>query len=76
MDDGEAAGGAGERDVERAQALGLLRDDADRFDDHDGVELKALHETDGHEVHLGIDAGTLGLAEVDTRRPQRVTDGH
>ena len=44
VDEGEALGGAGERDVERPGALHLLLEDRRGLDHDGGVELEALDQ--------------------------------
>ena len=49
MDDRQALRAAGERDVERAQALLLAGDDGGRLDHDHAVELEALDDADRHD---------------------------
>src|ERR1700688_2020937 len=60
VDDGQTTGGAGESDVQSAQALGRLLDDGGRLHHDHGVELEAVGQVDGQQTE---------------RRPQAVPAG-
>ena len=80
VDDGQALGAAGERDVEGAQALLLVRRRSRRLDHDDAVELEALDDADRHHGDADVEPGARGPAVVDagggerrrtSRRPSR-----
>ena len=65
-------GAAGERDVQRAQALLLLVDDRRRLDDDDAVELEALDDADRHDGDARVEAGARRPAVGDAGGVERV----
>ena len=65
MNHGHSLGGPGERHVQSPYALGLLPQDAGRFDHDRPIHLQALDQPDGHHGHPGVEAPT-----------GRTTEGH
>ena len=72
MHDRQALRGSGEGDVERAQALRFLVDDARRLDHHRSVELQSLHQADRHDRDLVVEALLDRSTVFDAGGRQRV----